>query len=423
MKLNHFALVNGSKIDSFGRRKRERDSTRIDAAIKAVLDALDHHAEGRMAFMRLLECVRGRTSLLKPTSGRGTPGSVAPLFLLNRLRNLAIRHRHWLRLCETWQPQPGNLRLVFRSLAAHLLTHYPVPGFMDAAWGLPDGPEGFRQQSWFIRLGRGASFRSLNLPLPLTRRMEHFVRQAPDDFSVSQALRYGETRGMGGGEKLARGIAAGRLGQRVEHPEFWRTVLRFFVAHPEVQLEHVNPIVDFIHANKFAGDEVLTADGTEPRNAPWPDFSIEGRSLKSLMRLVSAWHADLAISKENPWCSWRKSGLRGYHFLEKRPDGSGDLDWTILELLDSSALHAEGRAMHHCVYAYANRCRHGETTIWSLRLRAAGEEKRMVTIEVDPQKRSIVQAKAKCNACPGSRSGEIIRQWATWAGLQLATQI
>jgi len=37
MKLNHFALVNGSKIDSFGSRKRERDSTRIDAAIKTAL--------------------------------------------------------------------------------------------------------------------------------------------------------------------------------------------------------------------------------------------------------------------------------------------------------------------------------------------------------------------------------------------------
>jgi hypothetical protein len=86
---------------------------------------------------------------------------------------------------------------------------------MDSAWDLSDGPEGFRQQSWFIRLGRGASFRSLNLPLAVTRRMEHYLRQAPDHYSVSQALRYGETCGMGGGEKLAREIAVGRLVFRV----------------------------------------------------------------------------------------------------------------------------------------------------------------------------------------------------------------
>lgn len=422
MKLNHFALVNGSSIDSFGRRKKERAAARIDEAIKTALDQLDHPAQGRAAFLGLLECVRGRTSLLKPTSGRGTPGWVAPLFLLNRLRNLAIRYSHWIRPCETWQPATGNLRPAFRSLAVHLLTYYPVPAFMDSAWDLPDGPEGFRQQSWFIRLGRGASFRSLNLPLTLTRRMEHFVRQAPDHYSVPQALRYGETRGIGGGEKLAREIAVGRLGQTIERWDFWRTVLRFLVNHPEMQLEHVNPIVDFIHANKFAGDEVLTADGIESQTAPWPNFSMEGRTSKSILRLVSAWHGDLGITKQTPWCSWRKSGIQGYRFLEKRPGEEGDRDWTIVELLDSSALLAEGRAMHHCVYTYANRCRRGETTIWSLRLRAAGEEKRMVTIEVDPYQRSIVQARARFNRWPGSRSGEIIRQWAAWAGLQLNVQ-
>ena len=423
MKLNHFALVNKSKIDSFGRRKRERDSIRIDEAIKATLDQLDHHAESRAAFLNLLDSVRSRTSLLKPTSTRGIPGWVAPLFLLNRLRNLAIRHKHWIGRCETWQPREDNLRPVFRSLAAHLLTHYPVPKFMDSAWDLPDGPEGFRQQSWFIRLGRGASFRSLNLPLTLTRKMEHYVRLAPDHFSVSQALRYGETRGMGGGETLAREIADGRLGQRIQQPDFWRTVLRFFAAHPAMQLEHVNPIVDFIHANKFAGDEVLTTDGVQLQSPPWGNFSMEGRTVKSILRLVSAWHADLGITNNAPGCSWRKSGIQGYRLLEKRPGEEGDRDWTIVELLDSGALHSEARAMHHCVYSYMNRCRRRETTIWSLRLRAEGEEKRMVTIEVDRYKRAIVQARAKCNRWPGTRSGEIIRQWASWAGLSLAVEM
>src|SRR5215468_10420163 len=92
---------------------------------------------------------------------------------------------------------------------------------------------------------------------------------------------------MGGCESLAREIAVGRLGQKLERPYFWGTVLRFFVAHPEMQLEHVNPIVDFIHANKFAGDEVLTPDGMQPQNPPRPNFSMEGRTLKSILRLVS----------------------------------------------------------------------------------------------------------------------------------------
>lgn len=200
-------------------------------------------------------------------------------------------------------------------------------------------------------------------------------------------------------------------------------MLGFFVANPEMKLEHVNPIVDFVHANKFAGNEVQTENGAVTRNAPWPDFSIQGRTLKSILRLVTAWHSDLSANKLGQRFSWRQSGIQGYRFLEKRPEEEHDRDWAILELKDSGALHAEGRAMRHCVYSYANRCRLGETTIWSLRLRVNGEEKRMVTIEVDPRRRSIIQARAKCNQRPGVRSFEIIRQWAAWAGLQFDLRV
>src|SRR5207247_9089530 len=107
----------------------------------------------------------------------------------------------------------------------------PVRGIVESAWVLAAGPEAFRQQSWFIRLGRGTAVLWLTLPLVLTRRMEHYVRQAPDHYTAVQALRYGETRGLGGSEELAREIAIGPLGQRIEHADFWRTVLSFFVAH------------------------------------------------------------------------------------------------------------------------------------------------------------------------------------------------
>src|SRR5687768_3084321 len=143
MKLDPCALLNEPNNES--RRKKEKDAVRIDAAIKATLDELGAHAERRVAFLRLLRCIRSRTPLLKPTLGRGTPGSVAPVFLIRRLKNLAARQSHWIRPCETWQPASGNLRPAFRSLAHHLLTQYPVPGFMDSAWDLADGPEAFRQ--------------------------------------------------------------------------------------------------------------------------------------------------------------------------------------------------------------------------------------------------------------------------------------
>lgn len=423
MKLNVRDFIHGSKHGNFVRRKKDQTAEQIDVAIKAALEELAEHEQRREAFLALVSRVRSCTSLLKPKPRHGTPGWIGPVFLITRLKNLATRQSHWIRPCESWQTQESNLRPVFHSLAHHLLVHYPVPNFMDSAWDLPAGAEAFRQQSWFIRLGRGAALRALNLPLELTRNMEHHVRHAPVHFTAYQALRYGEVKGLGGGEKLAREIAIGRLGQRIEHADFWRTVLIFLVNHSELKPEHVNPIVDFIQAQKFGGEEVETEHGRALRPAPCPDFAMKGRTVKSLLRLVTAWHTDLSTHKPDKCFSWQASPIDGYRFLEKR-DGDGDhREWTIQELTDSGALHSEGKAMRHCVYSYADRCRRGETTIWSLRLRVNGDEKRMVTVEVDPRRRAIVQTRAKCNRWPGDRSAEIIRQWADWAKLAFELEL
>jgi hypothetical protein len=56
-------------------------------------------------------------------------------------------------------------------------------------------------------------------------------------------------------------------------------------------------------------------------------------------------------------------------------------------------------------------------------LRVNGEEKRMVTIEVDPRRRAIIQARASCNRPPGARSLEIIREWANRIGLRIDARV
>src|SRR5688572_238163 len=126
MKLNLRDFIDGADDEQLGRRKKEQDAVRIDTAIKAALEELPDYEQRRAAFMALLSRVRSCTSLLKPTPRQGTPGWVGPVFLLNRLKNLATRQGHWIRSCESWQPRDGNLRPVFRSLAHHLLAYYPV---------------------------------------------------------------------------------------------------------------------------------------------------------------------------------------------------------------------------------------------------------------------------------------------------------
>src|SRR2546428_8780375 len=91
MKLDPCAFSNEPSTEKLGRRKRERDAVRIDAALKTALDELAGYEQRRAAFLGLLACLRTLTPLLKPTPGHGTPGWVAPVFLIHRLKNLATR--------------------------------------------------------------------------------------------------------------------------------------------------------------------------------------------------------------------------------------------------------------------------------------------------------------------------------------------
>lgn len=397
--------------------RHDNAAARIDAEIKAVRNHFHLRPERLTAFDALVAILRSRTPLLRPTPGHARPGWSAAVFLINRLRNLAERQSQWLRPCQAWHPTGSSLRLEFRSLASHLLALYPVPAFMDSVWDLTSGAEAFRQQVWWIRLTRGASFRDLDLPLALTRRMDHYIRQSPDHYTALQALRYGETLALGGSIKLAREVATSRLGQKIEHSAFWRTVLLFFVNHPELGLNWVVPILDFIQAIKFAGEPIVTAHGTGYRQAPQPDFSIKGRTPASMMRLVREWNADMTSKNHRETFSWPASNIQGFRFMENCDQPEHQREWTIHELLANPELHLEGRALRHCVFTYGPKCRRGETTIWSLRLRTNQQQKRLATIEVNPRKGEIIQTRAKANSYAGERSQEMIRRWAKSAGL------
>src|SRR5438094_7160611 len=77
-------------------------AVRIDAEIKIVRNQFYLRPERRSAFDSLMATMRSRTQLLRPTSGQSGPGWAAPVFLINRLRNLAERQIHWLRSCQDW---------------------------------------------------------------------------------------------------------------------------------------------------------------------------------------------------------------------------------------------------------------------------------------------------------------------------------
>lgn len=390
----------------------------VDEAIGKAFSLIKSNPGSHNAFQDLLFHVRQRTGLLKTRFDPRRLWPEACIYILG-LQNLSAHYTDFIRPVQTWKPAEESKRQIFASLAHHLLAKYPVQFFMNSAWLRQTHDRVRIQQDWYIKVSRGYSIRRLEVPVDMTRRMEHLFLQSPDHFTVEAAVRNAQVLGLGGTKKLARAVLATRLGRKLENEAFWKTVIQFLINVRNLNTDHVHPIVDFLYHTKFARREVYTDDGVVHLEPPQPEFSVKGRTFESLMRLVERWHKALAVDQSNSTFTWRKSKINDFQYLEEtnHPLHAHRI-WRITELMSGAELAAEGKAMKHCVSSYARSCFHGKTTIWSMKREVNQSTKRMLTIEVDPFSRKICQARGKCNSKPDKNSLRIMNKWMQREGLR-----
>ena len=94
--------------------------------------------------------------------------------------------------------------------------------------------------------------------------------------------------------------------------------------------------------------------------------------------------------------------------------------WQMMELTNSEQLRIEGAALHHCVASYADRCYRGMSRIWSLRSWQGDKVHHVLTIEVDPKRRAVVQARGCANRFPSGRPLQLLEAWANRERLRMA---
>lgn len=369
----------------------------------------------RTAYERLLAHVQQHTDLLQPRRKCGDrPGNTRCQLNVGLLA-LALHEDDWLRPVENWMPPNAGSWCQFRSLAEHLLTNYPVPEFMASAWfELPFGRKQLHHE-WYKRLGLGQSIRSCNLPMKFSKRMVHWFNQAPHHLSVVQGIRWAQVRGLGGTKELAVAVASTRLGKVLEHEDFWLTVLQFFLRNPKMDLVHVGPIVDFLQYQRFEPcDGIVRQQGP-----PQPNYSMEGRTLRSMLRQVEEWHYQLGLERAAVALRWNRCRIGEFVVVDGHEHLGNLRRWSITELLTDQDLFEEGRTLRHCVATYTKRCHMRQTSIWSLRMENDHGIHPVLSIEVDPVKRTICQARGRCNRMPKDHEKEIMRRWAAKEGLRL----
>jgi hypothetical protein len=334
---------------------------------------------------------------------------------------LSAHWRDWLRPLDAWEPPPGEAGAQFGSLARHLFARYELPRFLDSAWRAGLTAVGVTQQTWFKLIGAGRSIRTAaGLPLPLTRWMAHHFHQAPPDLDIPAAFRYGQVLGLGGDERLARSLLATRLGTDFHANDFWETVIRWLIEHPEVGPVQHGPIIDYLHHQKFVPSLPSDLRRGQPRLlVPRPHLCMKGRTPESLLRAVAHWHRQLGAGQLT-FASWKPSGLPPFTAAETT--ATGRKVYAITELITSEELAEEGAALGHCVATYRALCETGQSSIWSLSVAdASGRIDRLLTLEVRNWRRELVQARGQSNRVAQPDELRILRLWAQAGGLSLSS--
>ncbi|HEY2734511.1 MAG TPA: PcfJ domain-containing protein [Polyangiales bacterium] len=368
----------------------------VDVATHLAFASLPKNSSRRSLFEHLLSIARQRSDLMA-----NPPTTRHEVAQISALRSIVDFETELVRDPATWAGARGHPPRVVDSLTSHLFGRYPTPRFLASVWFGERTSARIARRRWFVAHARGQRFRSLDLPIAMTRRMEHIFLQTPDHLAIGPALRRAEVLGLGGTPALASAVLGTRLAEHFDDAGPWRDALAWLArCGDSVDIAQISPIVDYLHANLHAVD-------------------LRGRTFASVMRLVRDWHGWLARERA-PLLRWCRSRWNEMVVpIEPAPDERRRAEWIIVELLDSRELATEGRRMHHCVSTYAHRCASRRSSIWSLRRRWCddGSTESVLTIEVRPETRTIVQLRTYANGLPTRWQLELVRQWANREGL------
>ena len=345
-------------------------------------------------------------------------GLVGNPLILRACESIANHYEDKLQEIESFTVNTRKPRKQYSLLLRHLFARYSVPEFLDAVWFNSAN----RYQAWFKHIGSGGNLRTApGLLIHVTKKIAHHFCLAPAYYSVEEALRAAQIYSIGGDKRLVKAIRGTRLVDTDTFTDdaFWMSLFRFFNSHiTELDERTINLIVEYIWDRRFVPCKILIAGGGERLVAPpQPRYRLNGKSLKTLLADATDWQNappdDRVVGLE-----WKPSKIEPFSFEQGK-----NIIWSIQELISSSALVEEGKALRHCVGApeYAEACFDGDTTIWSLGCDSGTEIEKLLTIQVVDE--DIIEIRGKENRLPTSHENTIIKFWALTQNLDIGIDI
>jgi len=272
----------------------------------------------------------------------------------------------------------------------------------------------------YLHLAQGQSIRNFEWPVRvrLSKAAARFFMLAPDDLRPVEAVCWAQVRSLGGDSRLARLLLSRTiLVAPTEYEEFWESVIRFLIRHAPISEDEIVAIVDFIHSQRFRPARLVW--GPNAGDAPLdPAFCMKRRSLHKLRQYMANWRLERMAQHPIPdpvisTSTWTPTPIGAFVHRE------GDTLWSIEELLNDGELRVEGGIMQHCVAQYIHDCARRRTSIWSMKVQQGTTRRRVLTIEVLPETKIILQAKGKRNAPASVTARKILKRWAKQEGLKI----
>jgi len=311
------------------------------------------------------------------------------------LYNVVQFRAYWKKDLFKWKPATKQPATQVKELATYLFCKYKVPDFLFQ--GLYE-TKNMQYIQWLMHLGDGGKVKEMkNIPIPFTQKIGHYFLNAPVKFSIAEALRWAQVKGLNGEDRLAERIAYSWIGTKpYGNEDFWESFIQLVANGGMFNINKVTELIDYVREAK-----------RENKN-----YSLKGRTLQSLFRQSDTWHHRFTHNKINQ--VWKPCGIDGY-----RAERKSELV-VLEELTESRRLTEEGKQMKHCVGSYAFYCAKGKSAIFSLRKYSGGLLLDiMATIEVNLSLQRIVQAKAKMNKPISDEAKKYMEAWAMNEGLVL----
>src|SRR5215468_12116181 len=265
-----------------------------------------------------------------------------------------------------WRPQmktrdAARLRL---AAARYLFARYPVAEHLEQVWmdaGGLEREEIVLRKRWYIVAAGGRSLYKEGAGAWLSRKEVHAFLNPLGSLRFEEAIWQAIARSYTNDSGIVLRIARSRIAQasRAELG-FWRVAVRFFCAHPTT-VEEMDDLRDYLADCRRCN----------------PEFSLKGRTLASLGRLMREWHRDLeAIARieaarrraeaaharahgrapareASADGSWPGAAIKDWSWSPATKDRSKREEYLVIQLRTAADFVAETRAMHHCVASYA----------------------------------------------------------------------